>query len=200
MSKYRLFAYNQYGSLVYRSTGKLAPESYTVRGNTVYGANGRKIGNVGKGTAKERRTVESAARSRVRSVRRQKIADTRGRFTFNKIRAAREASRAQGQVLQTPVVSDDAAKKFGKSVRNMARLSVGQDMQAYQKISMMDDRKLLQLYQENEIVLEVYFEYGSVANTPKGLVGGKETSENANNLINVYEKRFGPIMIQSRLA
>lgn len=208
MVSYVKFAYNQYGSLVYRSSGKLAKETYQVRGNTVYGpvkgADGtttyRKIGTVGKGTAKERKTIEKAARTRVRSVRREKVADSRGRFTFNRIRAAREASRAAGIPLQAPEISADEAKKFGKSVRNMALLSAGKDLVAYQKIAMMDDRKLLQLYKEQKIVFEVYFEYGSVSSTSKGLEGGEETAKNARNLIDIYEKRFGPILTQATLV
>ena len=208
MAKFVSFAYNQYGSLVYRSTGKLAPESYTVRGNTVYhpvkdqqgNISYRKIGNIGKGTAKERRTITRTAERRVKSLRKQKLPETRGRFTFNKLRVAREASRAAGIPMQTPEISADEAKKFGKSVRNMGLLSAGRDSAAYQKIAMMDDKKLLQLYKEQDIVFEVYFEYGNVANTSKGLVGGEETLKNAKNLIDVYEKRFGPIMTQAKLV
>ena len=37
MAKFRLFGFNQYGELVYRKTGRAAPSTYTVRGNTVYG-------------------------------------------------------------------------------------------------------------------------------------------------------------------
>ena len=35
MAKFTQFGWNQYGQLVYRNTGKLAPSEYYVRGNTV---------------------------------------------------------------------------------------------------------------------------------------------------------------------
>lgn len=200
MAKFIKFAYNQYGSLVYRSTGKLAEEGYTVRGNTVYGKNGRKIGNVGKGTATEQKRIKRVGEARVRSLRRQKVSETKGRFTFNKLRVAREKAQAAGIPMQAPVITADEAKKFGQSVRHMSLLSQKLDPATYEKIKAMDDRKLLQLYKENEMVFEVYFEYGSVADTSKGLVGGKETAKNAKTLVDVYEKRFGPIATQSRLA
>lgn len=48
MAKFTSFTYTPQGQLAYSNTGKLAPSSYTVRGNTVYGTDNRKIGNVKK--------------------------------------------------------------------------------------------------------------------------------------------------------
>lgn len=48
MAKFTSFTFTPQGQLAYSNTGKLAPSSYTVRGNTVYGADSRKIGNVKK--------------------------------------------------------------------------------------------------------------------------------------------------------
>ena len=48
MPKFTSFTFTPQGQLAYSNTGKLAPANYTVRGNTVYGADNRKIGNVKK--------------------------------------------------------------------------------------------------------------------------------------------------------
>ena len=48
MAKFTSFTMTPQGELAYSNTGRLAPSSYTVRGNTVYGADNRKIGNVRK--------------------------------------------------------------------------------------------------------------------------------------------------------
>lgn len=201
MSKYRLFTYNQYGQLVYRKTGRAAPDTYTVRGKTVYGTDGRKIGNVGKGTAKERRTVQKAATAGGRVPVRTKERSS-GRFSFTNIRKAREkALKTVGRTeLITPPPTKDEIRKFGKSVKNMALLSVEQDPEAYRKIQMLDDSRLMQLYREQEMIFDVYFDYGSVNEEEgKGKRGSKETAKNARALIEAYENRFGPILIQETL-
>lgn len=67
MAKFTSFTMTPQGELAYSNTGRLAPSSYTVRGNTVYGADNRKIGNVKKFDnlkKAQRQKVESASRSR----------------------------------------------------------------------------------------------------------------------------------------
>ena len=63
MAKYKKFAIAESGALVDRSTGKMYRGGYTTRTAvngviTVYGANGRKIGTVGKPTAKEKKKID----------------------------------------------------------------------------------------------------------------------------------------------
>ena len=65
--KFTSFTITPQGELAYSNTGRLAPSSYSVRGNTVYGADNRKIGNVKKFDnlkKAQRQKVESASRSR----------------------------------------------------------------------------------------------------------------------------------------
>ena len=199
MAKFTKFGWNQYGELVYRNTGRVAPETYTVRGSTVYGNNGRKIGQIGKGTAKQQATIRKAATAGGRTAARSKA----GRFSFNNIRKAREkALRTQGRLqLVTPKPTKQMKKNFGKSVRNMALLSVKDDPIAYQKIQQMTDDQLFQLYTENELIFDVYFDYGNVVTDDKGkgISGSKETAKNAQALIGVYENKYGAIPIQSTL-
>ena len=199
MASFTKFGWNQYGELVYRNTGRVAPESYTVKGNTVYGKNGRKIGQIGKGTAKQQATIRKAATAGGRTP----AASKAGRFSFNNIRKAREkALKTAGRLqLVTPKPTKQMKKNFGKSVRNMALLSVKNDPVAYQKIKMMKDDELMQLYSENQLVFDVYFDYGSVTTNDKGkgISGSRETAKNAQALIDVYEARYGTIPIQSTL-
>lgn len=59
------------GQLVYRSTGRLANLGYTIRGNRVYGQNGRLKGYIGKPTATQRKAIEHGAKARKRAIRKR---------------------------------------------------------------------------------------------------------------------------------
>ena len=200
MAKFRLFGFNQYGELVYRKTGRAAPSSYTVRGNTVYGKDGRKIGNVGKGTKAQQQTMRKAATAGGRSP--VKLDTGKKRFSFNNIRKAREkALKTTGKLqLVTPTATPNQKANFGKSVRNMAKLSIGEDPTLAQKINQMDDEKLWQLYQDQEMILDVYFDYGGVSDTAKGRIGNRQTAANAQALIDSYEAKYGALGYQSTFA
>ena len=58
-------------NLVYRNTGQYFNKKYTIKGYTVYGANGRKIGTVGKPTKTQEKRIESAKKGRERKLRKQ---------------------------------------------------------------------------------------------------------------------------------
>ena len=197
MVSFTRFGWNQYGELVYRNTGKAAPSSYTVKGSTVYRADGRKIGQIGKGTAPQQRIMRKAATAGGR-----KQTQTPGRFTFENIRKARkQAVQTVGKVqLVKPLPSANQIKNFGKSVKNMALLTVEQNPILQQKISKMDDAKLMQLYQDNEMIFDVYFDYGGVKDTSEGRRGNKETMKNAQALIDTYEAKYGVIPTQATLV
>lgn len=198
MVSFTKFTWNQYGQLAYRKSGRLAPESYSVRGGTVYGSDGRKIGQIGKGTKAEQSVVRKAAAATARSK-----SSMSGRYSFDTVRKARaKAVQQKGSVkLQTPAPTANEIKNFGKSVKSMAKLSIGQNPKLQEKISKMDDAKLMQLYKENELIFDVYFDYGGVTlQEGKGLSGNRDTAKNAEALIDVYEKRFGTITYQSVLT
>ena len=75
MSKFTSFTFTPGGTLVYRSTGQIAPEKYYVKGNTVYNSEtNRKIGNAKKFdnlTSAEKQKVLSAEKSRTAKYRRR---------------------------------------------------------------------------------------------------------------------------------
>lgn len=189
MAKFTQFGWNQYGELVYRNTGKLAPSEYYVKGNTVYKGT-RKQGQIGKGSKTQQNIIHKAATAGGR-----KPAQIPGRFTFDNVRKARmKAAQTVGKVqLVGPPPSSNQIKNFGKSVKNMALLSIEENPILQQKITKMDDAKLMQLYQENEIIFDVYFDYGGVKDTSEGRRGNKETTKNAQSLVDTYEAKYGVI-------
>lgn len=204
MARFTPFSFNQYGELVYRRTGRTAPENYFIKNGTVYrpadNAQGRvKVGQIGKGSAAQREIVSKAATAGGRTA-----AEIKGRYSFKHIKRARERAIAKEPTLQlqTPKLDPSAVEKFGKSVREMSKFLIGQGNDAEilrQKIERMEDSKLLELYNSNEMVFDVYFDYGGIRKTEKGLVSNQQTAANARALVDVYEKRFGPIAVQARL-
>ena len=196
MAKFTQFGWNQYGELVYRNTGKLAPAEYYVKGNTVYKGT-RKQGQIGKGTKAQQTVIRKAATAGGR-----KPSQIPGRFTFENIRKARiRAEQNVGKVqLVGPPPTNNQIKNFGKSVKNMALLTIEEDPMLRQKINAMDNDKLMQLYQENEIIFDVYFDYGGVKDTSEGRRGTKETTKNAHALIDTYEAKYGVIPVQTTLV
>ena len=196
MASFTRFGWNQYGELVYRNTGRAAPSDYYVKGSTVYKGT-RKVGQIGKGTAKQQATMRRAATAGGR-----RPAQIQGRFTFENIRKAREkALKTVGKVqLVKPPRTQTQVDKFGRSVKNMALLTIEENPNLRAKIDAMSNEKLMQLYDENEILFDVYFDYGGVKDTSEGRRGNKETAKNAQALIDAYEERFGAIGVQTTLV
>lgn len=59
------------GNLVYRNTGQYFTKKFEVKGHTVYGANGRKIGTIGKPTKTQEKRIETAKRGREKKIEKQ---------------------------------------------------------------------------------------------------------------------------------
>ena len=91
--------------------------------------------------------------------------------------------------------------KLGESVRSMAKLSAGSDYLLKQKINAMTDANLTMLYNDpnGELIFEVYFDYGGIAHTQKGLQATEESKKNAKLLVDAYERKFGKIPVQGQL-
>lgn len=210
MAKFVKFGMTSSGELVYRSTGKLAPSDYTVRGSTVYGRNGRKIGQIGKGTRAEQTKIRRAQTRRrqgpnplYKSPRRIETIQGSGKIkqVFDDIKKARRRVKYQQSRLQGPVPINryDAGQmqKLGESVRSMGKLSAGNDRELREKINAMTDENLTMLYNDlnGELVFEVYFDYGSISSTKKGVSATEESKKNARLLVDVYEKKYGEIKV-----
>lgn len=207
MAKFIKFGLTSSGELVYRKTGKLAPSDYTVRGSTVYGRDGRKVGQIGKGTKTEQTRIR-----RAQTRRRQgpnplyktphKVSTVKGtgkiKQVFDDISKARRRAR-QINKLQGPVpinrFDTDQMRKLGESVRSMGMLSAGNDRELREKINAMSDENLTMLYNDlnGELVFEVYFDYGSISKNSKGLSATEDSKKNARVLVDAYEKKYGVI-------
>lgn len=67
MASLTKFTISPSGQLVYKKTGRLAPEGYTFRKNTVYGPNGRRIGSLSRKLTKtEAAQIAKAEKNRFR--------------------------------------------------------------------------------------------------------------------------------------
>ncbi len=71
MAKYIKFTLTSNNELVYRNTGQFFTKKYTIKGYTVYGANGRKIGTVGKPNAKQQKRIDTAKKNREKKIAQQ---------------------------------------------------------------------------------------------------------------------------------
>lgn len=210
MAKFVKFGLTSSGELVYRSTGRLAPSDYTVRGSTVYGRDGRKVGQIGKGTKAEQTKIRRAQTRRRQGPnplykRPKKVSTVKGsgkmREVFEDIAKARRRIKYQQNKLQGPVpinrFDPSQMAKLGESVRSMGKLSAGNDRELREKINAMTDENLTMLYNDlnGELVFEVYFDYGSISKTSKGLGPTEESKKNAKVLVDAYERKFGVIQV-----
>lgn len=75
MATFTKFATAPDGRLVYRGTGNAVPSTYgyQVKGRTVYNKQGRKVGQLGKGTAKEQKRIKEKAKARQKKASSQAI-------------------------------------------------------------------------------------------------------------------------------
>lgn len=75
MATFTKFATAPDGRLVYRGTGNAVPSNYgyQVKGRTVYNKQGRKVGQLGKGTAKEQKRIQEKAKARQKKASSQAI-------------------------------------------------------------------------------------------------------------------------------
>lgn len=182
-----------------------------MQGNTVYkpanNSQGRvKVGTVARKTVKasERKTIQraEARRTERRRYALKKEKAYSGRSALSRLKSARQEAMRQmkhPKLIQKTLIPTQTAPNFKKSVEKMAEYIRQQDPALYEKIQKMDAEKLLQLYEENDIIFEVYFDYGDINTVTdskgrqKGVSAGKETRTNAEFLVNAYESRFGTI-------
>lgn len=66
------------------------------------------------------------------------------------------------------------------------------DAETYAKLESMDPHKLARMYEDNDLVFEVFFQYEGINTTSQGVIvneGAK--SEDVNLLIETYDRLFG---------
>ena len=92
---------------------------------------------------------------------------------------------------QGPTLSHGEAENLKKGVIGMMTRIKPSATTEKDKIEAMDADKLAQLYQNNRFVFEVYFNYGGIEKKNGALTEGN--IENAEFLIEEYERAFGPL-------
>ena len=115
-----------------------------------------------------------------------------------------DAARSQARRKQTILLERDTdiqasgVKTRGDALKegviSMADVSLIPDS-VVDKLKKMDPQKLDALYQNNDIIFEVYFDYGGIEKSENGanIVNQEKKLSDANFLIEQYERTFGPL-------
>ena len=165
MAKLTKFTISPSGELVYKSTGKLAPEGYKFRKNTVYGPNGRRIGTLSRKLTKtEAAKIAKAERSRKRRAAKGANAPkqpSQGRPKKPSKKGSASAPYGEDwesfDTTEFPEYSEAVKEEFAARVRNAA-LSVAPPWLS-QRIRALSTAALWQAYQEDAYIFETYFRY-----------------------------------------
>ena len=172
------FTISPAGNLVYKSTGKLAPSSYTFKKNTVYGANGRRVGSLSRNLTKtEAAKIAKAERSRTkRGQRAQRKVSTPPKQGKPAKPGDGKPWRKAGPVgyeyaddmefkgTEFPEDSPAVIHEFAQRVKDAA-LSVAPPS-LRDKIRALSEKAIYQGYQEDAYIFELFFQYHSPVDSP----------------------------------
>ena len=177
MAKLTKFTLSPSGDLVYKSTGKLAPSSYTFRKNTVYGANGRRVGSLSRNLTK----TEAAKIAKAEANRnKRKAAAKRKAAGMTKPSQKRPRSPSGPNQKSGKAVSIDEAEEFEGTefpgadklvIEEFARrvkaaaLSVAPEA-LKQKILALSDEAIYEGYKQDAYIFEVFFFYHGESDEP----------------------------------
>lgn len=163
------------GELVYKSTGKLAPEGYTFRKNTVYGKNGRRVGTLSRNLTKTQ-AEKIAKAERNRNARRARAARKTGemakpsqdkpRKPSQKAKASQKYGENWDEFEDTefPQPEEAVIEEFAQRVRDCA-LSVAPPA-LQKKIQALTSAAIWKAYQEDQYIFEIYFQYHQPSDEP----------------------------------
>ena len=172
------FTISPTGTLVYKSTGKLAPSSYTFKKNTVYGANGRRVGSLSRNLTKtEAAKIAKAERNRIKRGQRaqRKVSTPPKQGKPAKPRDGKPWRKA-GPVgyeyaddmefdgTEFPEDSPAVIHEFAQRVKDAA-LSVAPPS-LRDKIRALSEKAIYQGYQEDAYIFELFFQYHSPVDSP----------------------------------
>lgn len=177
MAKLTKFTISPSGDLVYKSSGKLAPEGYTFRKNTVYGKNGRRVGSLSRNLTKTE-AVKIAKAEANRNKR--KAAAKRKTAGMTKPSQKRPRSPSGPNRGSTKATSIDEAEEFEGTefpeaeklvIAEFARrvkaaaLSVAPEA-LKQKILALSDEAIYEGYKQDAYIFEVFFFYHGESDEP----------------------------------
>ena len=177
MAKLTKFTISPSGDLVYKSSGKLAPEGYTFRKNTVYGKNGRRVGSLSRNLT--RTQAEKVAKAERKRNTRAKAARKAGEMAKPSQKRPRSPSGTKPRE-GTKTASIDEAEEFDGTefpgadklvIAEFARrvkaaaLSVAPEA-LKQKILALSDEAIYEGYKQDAYIFEVFFFYHGESDEP----------------------------------
>lgn len=177
MAKLTKFTISPSGDLVYKSSGKLAPEGYTFRKNTVYGKNGRRVGSLSRNLTK----TEAAKIAKAETNRNKRKATAKRKAAgMAKPSQKRPRSPSGPNRGSTKATSIDEAEEFEGTefpgadklvIAEFARrvkaaaLSVAPEA-LKQKILALSDEAIYEGYKQDAYIFEVFFFYHGESDEP----------------------------------
>lgn len=177
MPKLTKFTISPSGDLVYKSSGKLAPEGYTFRKNTVYGKNGRRVGSLSKNlTRTQAEKIAKAERNRNARKAARKKAGEMSKPSQKRPRSPsgtkpREGAKAAGideaeefDGTEFPGAEKLVIEEFARRVK-AAALSVAPEA-LKQKILALSDEAIYEGYKQDAYIFEVFFFYHGGSEEP----------------------------------
>ncbi len=171
MAKLTKFTISPSGDLVYKSNGKLAPEGYTFRKNTVYGKNGRRVGSLSRNLTKTEAAKIAKAeanRNKKKAAAKRKAAGmakpSQKRPRSPSGAKPREGAKATGideaeefDGTEFPEAEKLVIAEFARRVK-AAALSVAPEA-LKQKILALSDEAIYEGYKQDAYIFEVFFNY-----------------------------------------
>lgn len=178
MAKLTKFTISPSGDLVYKTSGKLAPSSYTFRKNTVYGANGRRVGSLSRNLTKTEAAKiakTEANRNKRKTAAKRKAAGmtkpSQKRPRSPSGAKPREAAKVAGideaeefDGTEFPEAEKLVIAEFARRVK-AAALSVAPEA-LKQKILALSDEAIYEGYKQDAYIFEVFFFYHGESEEP----------------------------------
>lgn len=178
MAKLTKFTLSPSGDLVYKSTGKLAPSSYTFRKNTVYGKNGRRVGTLSRNLTKteaakiakteaNRNKRKAAAKRKAAGMTKPSQKRPRSPSGAKPREAAKAASIDEAEEFdgtEFPGAEKLVIAEFARRVK-AAALSVAPEA-LKQKILALSDEAIYEGYKQDAYIFEVFFFYHGESEEP----------------------------------
>ena len=179
MASLTKFTISPSGDLVYKSSGRLAPSSYTFKKNTVYGPDGRRIGSLSRNLTKTQASkIAKAERNRAKKGQKPK------KKVSTPPKQGKPRQPSQGKKFTGPAAfaeygegdwdefggtefpEDSFAVKneFASRVRAAASSVAPPALQA--KIKALSTEALWKGYQEDAYIFELFFQYHSPVDAP----------------------------------
>ena len=104
----------------------------------------------------------------------------------------RQLKRAESGPTSQRIIDYKRGKALKKGIESLARAADDVTEEQRAKLHAMDEGKLDEMYQSNDLIFEVYFQYGM---TSEGFKTLNDKNADVQFLINQYEARYGPIEV-----